>query len=334
MGAGDLNSTTDPDGQKRAAWVKDSMARFALREAELAKWRGVLAEAIALGIVRCDDVVRYNREAISNYEWATDFYRVIGTLISELRQRGYNLMPGEVPYPQLIGTRFQVSGAPNGRTFDYGLLCTSTGDFSPLTPRSALILGPAMPQCAVGGGGGQFKTQGFLPSSGGGEVATTRGGTIVYSPYESIESLSSGLAGPVAVCSASFLAIFFCLGALLTFGYLANVARDVVWAITGTDKARIDAKLYERKLEQERKRAEFWLECMKAKTGIASGAQISEADKKAYGDDCAALAEKTYPDTQPPYSGTFPWWMWPVLGVGGVAIALAAIRSRRARADD
>lgn len=317
MGAGDLDNSTDPSGSKRATWIRDSLTLFTTREAELAAWRQALLEAIALGIVRCDDVVAYNRAAIENYEYACYFYQVIGDLVVALAQRGYTMMPGEVPYPVLIGTKLGITGSPNGRKFDYGLVCTSTGQFDPATPRSTLKL--LTPSCGGGSSGEYQPLIARVPATAATPSAATgvtKGGALVYqSPYATFETLN-GPAAVAAACGASILAAFVCIGLALTVAYLASTAVAALKTITGTDKSKIDAKLYERQLEQQRKRAEFWLSCMKSKIGASPNPQISEADKKAYGDDCMAVAIKTYPDVEPPYTGG---------GLGLIATGLLAI---------
>lgn len=322
----DLDPSKDP--ARAEAWIKQILGDLQASQAALDGWYRALVEQIAIGIVRCDDVLKYNREALKLYYAAVKFYAWIGPAITTLKSRGYNIVPGdELPFPYLIGTGFRVTGSKGARSFDYGLVCMPNGrDFSPATPKSALQI-QSTPSCPT-----ERQLSGVA-----GEMARTKAGTIVYNPYASIESLNltDGGLGFIGACVAGGpLAMIFC-ATIAIVGFLA-LSKVVGW-ISGNDRAEIEAGVLRDEREQDEKRAIFITECAKARMGIRPGADLSKLPQwtpdqiAKWQEECAALAEKAIPK-RGLSAGTIAGLTTLALVVGGAALAVAIVRSRRGSA--
>lgn len=112
--------------QDAVAFVDKFLTWMTGTEINLIRWYEALVGQMALGVVNCQEILRYNQLAQSIYYWQADFFDKGADLLDYLRSQGIGI-PDEPPLPRLIGTSYNTWSTGKGRQFQVSVPCNPDG---------------------------------------------------------------------------------------------------------------------------------------------------------------------------------------------------------------
>lgn len=300
----------DPRTSDEAAreWTKQLLQWLAWAEHETQLWYEALVEQISMGLISCKEVQFYNQQAERLYYWEAWVWDKFDPLWAVMRGKGLSI-PDDPPFPKLIGTTYQVYGGKRQLAkFKATIPCPVSGMLDTQNVNVYGLPTACYVQDAVDAGNqpqSPVWTGAMLDFGGGGELGATVAEVVI---------------GVVLIAGVAYLVHEF-----------TGAARSIAGTIDGSTIANINAQMYNRQLEVDRRRAEYITACQRdmiarlGKLGTALTVEQQVEIRK----QCENGAQVAYPDRRPPYASRGIVGVILVLGVVGGAAGIVYLVTRR-----
>ncbi len=291
-----INPKTSPAAAKQ--WTGAFFRWIAFQEQEAAKWYETLVEQIAMGVVSCDQIIRYNQHQERLYYWEAWAWNTFDAFFNELRGQGLHI-PIDPSLPRLIGTVYKVGGGKRLDTkFEVSVPCSPQGmaDVRFLDIRG-------MPENC-------YRPQ---ETPGADPMPPVWTGHML--------DLSSGtLAGELGGWPVVALAAVIVVGIAVAGHYWSSTADNAIGIVSDATLAKINAEMENKRIEVDRKRAEMITACVRESLVNFPNGPTLEERANIY-KLCEDHAKVAFPDRAAPfvpYGGLGKVLL--ILGLAGAAV--------------